>query len=247
MTKVPKLIKAVVDFSRKMPEQLFASAQTVWTGLNGNVNFTNLPVDLNVFKAKLDAYSVSIGEARDGGRKAITQRNTLGEELIRMLRALALHVELNCKDDMNTFLTSGFEARSATRTPAAPLAPPVVEGLDQGVHRATAGADQICRQGGETLPRPLRTGRSGRRHANHLGDRDRPEREDGRSTQQPDAGHHVRSPGMCIRRRRLHSILRLHDPDGHLMRGSRQFRGRAELAAYSSRRPSRSRRHTFVA
>ncbi len=61
MAKVPKLIKAVVDFSKKMPEQLFASAQTVWTGLNGNVNFTNLPVDLNVFKAKLDAYSVSIG------------------------------------------------------------------------------------------------------------------------------------------------------------------------------------------
>ena len=133
MTKVPKLIKAVVDFSRKMPEQLFASAHAVWTGLNGNVNFTNLPVDLNVFKAKLDAYSVSIGEARDGGRKAITQRNTLGEELIRMLRALALHVELNCKDDMNTFLTSGFEARSTSRTPAAPLATPVVAGLDQGV------------------------------------------------------------------------------------------------------------------
>ena len=55
MTKVPKLIKAVVDFSRKMPEQLFASAHAVWTGLNGNVNFTNLPVDLNVFKVKLDA------------------------------------------------------------------------------------------------------------------------------------------------------------------------------------------------
>ncbi len=77
MIKVPKLIKAVVDFSKKVPEQLFASAHAVWTGLNGNANFTNLPVDLNLFKAKLDAYSVSIGEARDGGKKAITQRNTL--------------------------------------------------------------------------------------------------------------------------------------------------------------------------
>ncbi len=50
-----------------------------------------------------------------------------------MLRALALYVELNCKDDMNTFLTSGFVARSASRSPAAPLATPVVEGFDQGV------------------------------------------------------------------------------------------------------------------
>jgi hypothetical protein len=133
MVKVPKLIKAVVDFSKKLPEQLFTSAHAVWTGLNGNVNFTNPPVDLNVFKAKLDAYSVSIGEARDGGKKAITLRNTLGEELIRMLRALALYVELNCKDDMNTFLTSGFEARSAARTPASPPATPVIEELDQGV------------------------------------------------------------------------------------------------------------------
>jgi hypothetical protein len=133
MAKVPKLIKAVLDFSKQLPEQLFASAHTVWTGLNGNVNFTNLPVDLNVFKAKLDAYSVSIGEAKDGGKKAITLRNTLGQELIRMLRSLALHVELNCKDDINTFLTSGFQARSTTRTQAAPPATPVLDELEQGV------------------------------------------------------------------------------------------------------------------
>jgi hypothetical protein len=45
-------------------------------------------------------------------------RNKQGEEVIRILRALALYVELNCKNDLNVFLTSGFTPRSNTRTPA---------------------------------------------------------------------------------------------------------------------------------
>jgi len=133
MAIVPKLIKAALDFSKKLPEQLLATGEAVWTGLKGNVNFTNPPVELTVFKAKLDAYSVSIGEARDGGKKAITLRNRLGEEVIRMLRALALYVELNCKDDMNIFLTSGLKPQSSTRTPAQPLDQPMILKVAQGI------------------------------------------------------------------------------------------------------------------
>ena len=67
MARVPKLIKAVLDFSKMLPEQLLAFGQAVWTGLNGNVNFPGPPIDLNVFRARLDAYSDAIGQARDGG------------------------------------------------------------------------------------------------------------------------------------------------------------------------------------
>lgn len=49
-----------------------------------------------------------------------------------MLRALAVYVELNCKDDMNIFLTSGFQARSTTRTPAQQVDQPTLASLDQG-------------------------------------------------------------------------------------------------------------------
>ena len=55
----------------------------------------------------------------------------LGEEVIRSLRALALYVELNCKDDLNTFLTSGFQPRSSTRTAPLPLDQPIVVSIDQ--------------------------------------------------------------------------------------------------------------------
>jgi len=97
------------------------------------VNFPNPPVDLNDLKSKLDAFAAAIADAKDGGRKAITLRNHLAEELVRLLKLLAFDAELNCKDDMNIFLTSGFTPRATTKTPPKPLAPTTVVSVDQGV------------------------------------------------------------------------------------------------------------------
>jgi len=94
--------------------------------------FTNLLVDLNVFKADLDTYAASIAEAKDGGKKAITLRNKQGGVVIRTIKFLATYVELNCKDDMNIFLSSGFQPRSRARTPAQPLDQPAILNIDQG-------------------------------------------------------------------------------------------------------------------
>ena len=132
MAKIPKLIKALLNFSNVLPEQLLNQGYAVLKGLTGNSNFTNIPIDLALFKAALDAYSIAIADARDGGKKAIALRDRLGEDVIRMLRALATYVEVNCKEDMNTFLSSGFQPRSSTRTPAQPLDQPVLLGIDQG-------------------------------------------------------------------------------------------------------------------
>jgi hypothetical protein len=132
MTISAKLIKAVVNFGKK-PEQLLAQAQAVVMGLTGNEHFTNPPIDLNVFKTAVDAYSASIIEAQDGGKKAITSRNHQGESIKRMLRAIASYVELNCKEDMNIFLTSNLRPRSTARTLAQPLASPKVDTVEQGV------------------------------------------------------------------------------------------------------------------
>ena len=132
MATIPKLIKAALDFSKVLPEQLLAQGFAVLNGLIGNANFTNVPVDLALLKTALDAYSVAIAEARDGSKKAIALRNRQGEEVIRMLRALANYVELHCKDDLNIFLSSGFQPRSSTRTPAQPLDQPTILNIDQG-------------------------------------------------------------------------------------------------------------------
>src|ERR1044071_1950036 len=121
MATVRKLIKAAFNFHRTLPAELLALGHAVLTGLTGNGNFPNLPVSLEDLKALLDAYSASIVEAQDGGKKAIALRNQLGENLIRMLQAIAAYVELNCKDDINIFLTSGLQPRAITRTPAQEL------------------------------------------------------------------------------------------------------------------------------
>src|SRR5207249_11424592 len=76
---------------------------------SSQTNFTNLPVDLNVFKADLDSYAVSIADAKDGGKKAIALRNKLGEVVISTMKILATYVELHCKDDMNIFLLCSAE------------------------------------------------------------------------------------------------------------------------------------------
>ncbi len=133
MATIPKMIKAALDFGPVLPELLLAQGYAVVKGLTGNVNFTNLPIDLAIFKGALDNYAVLIAEAKDGGKKAILARNRQGEEVIRMLRAVGYYVELNCKDDLNIFLTSGLQPRSNTRTPAQPLDQPMITNIDHGI------------------------------------------------------------------------------------------------------------------
>ena len=133
MATIQKLIKAVLDFTKKTPEQLLAQGYTILKALTGNVSFPNPPLDLAVFKTLLDAFSVAIGDAKDGSKKAITYRNQIGEEIVQTLRLVALYVELNSKADMNMFLSSGLTAKSATRTASQPLAPTALTGVTQGI------------------------------------------------------------------------------------------------------------------
>src|SRR6266404_1161299 len=133
MATVTKMIKALLNFTSKMPENLLSQGYAILKALTGNLNFPNLPVDLTVLKTKLDAFAGAIADARDGSKRAITLRDQIGAELDRMLRVLAFHVELNCKDDLNIFLTSGFTRRSTTRTPPQPLDPTTVLSVDQGI------------------------------------------------------------------------------------------------------------------
>src|SRR5206468_994113 len=59
-------------------------------------------------------------------------RNQQGEDIIRMLRTLASYVEHNCEDDMNIFLTSGFQPRSSSRSAPQALDQPMITDVEQG-------------------------------------------------------------------------------------------------------------------
>ena len=135
MAIVPKLIKAALNLSRALPEQVLSLGLALVKGLTGNSNFSNPPVDLVVLKAELDAYSVYITDAKDGGKKAITLRDKQGVAVIRMIKQLATYVEVVSKEDMNVFLSSGFQPRSSARTASQPLDQPTIRGIARCTRR----------------------------------------------------------------------------------------------------------------
>jgi len=65
VTKV-KEIKALEGYTRMTDADIVARATAVQTGMTGNSNFQNLPVDLKAFKTEIDSFSALISEALDG-------------------------------------------------------------------------------------------------------------------------------------------------------------------------------------
>src|SRR5437762_8510855 len=104
-------IQAVLGFPGLAPQELLQASTAIYTGTNGNSRFPNPTVDMAVLKADIDNFSSAI-TASDGGKNAIAERNRLGEVLIKALRMLGKYVEIASKDDMKTFLSSGFRAKS---------------------------------------------------------------------------------------------------------------------------------------
>jgi hypothetical protein len=121
MTK-SKSIKATVGFKKSPAKDVLARANAVHDGVFADKDdYPNPPVDQATLKSQIDALSGGITEALDGGKKAIAAREHLKEVVIKSLRQLGHYAEENCKDDMQTFLKSGFEPASTTRTSTPPL------------------------------------------------------------------------------------------------------------------------------
>src|SRR5262245_10775528 len=126
-TRNPKKIRALVGI-RKMPEgtikDLLAGSLK---GLTENAKvFSKLPIELAAYQAAIDAYEAAIPAALDGSKTAVANKNKLLETAIGMYVELAHHVEANCDNDLATFLLSGFQPASSTKTPPQPLDQPSI-------------------------------------------------------------------------------------------------------------------------
>jgi hypothetical protein len=84
-------------------------------------DYPNPPVDQATLKTQLDALSTGITAAVDGGKKAIAEREHQKEAVIKSLHQLGHYAEAACKDDMPTFLKSGFQPITTTRTASPPV------------------------------------------------------------------------------------------------------------------------------
>ncbi|HLH31435.1 MAG TPA: fibronectin type III domain-containing protein [Terriglobia bacterium] len=128
MSKLTK--PKAAGFTKLVGPNLLSRLDAVVKGLDGNAAYPSLPVDLTTAKAAGASYAASLADALDGGKKALVARNKQRENVIQILRQLAHYVELNCKNDLGTFLSSGFEL--ATRNPSQPLTPPTIRKVDHG-------------------------------------------------------------------------------------------------------------------
>jgi len=126
-----QLIQAVLGFTKLAPLELLQAATAIYVGTNGNTAFPNPTVDMAVLKADIDNFSSAITASLDGGKKALAERDRLAEVLIKDLRKLGKYVEVNCKDDRQTFLSSGFQARSVGR-PSSSLVSAAIRSIDPG-------------------------------------------------------------------------------------------------------------------
>jgi hypothetical protein len=126
------LIIPIIGYTRASDEVFLGRLNAVYTGTNGNPAYPNVPMDMTAFKAHIDSYSALITESLDGSKKVIVEKKKKRAALMQSYRLLGRYVEIMCKNDMTTFLTSGFEAASTTRTPAQPLPPASILKVDQG-------------------------------------------------------------------------------------------------------------------
>ena len=114
---------------------LLARLNAVHDGMLNNPAYPSPTIDMPGFKAAIDAFTTAAAAAViDGGKSSIVERDKRRKDAIIMFRLLGHYVEGACKDDMNTFVSSGFAAQpERTRAPAQPVASPLIVAVDQGV------------------------------------------------------------------------------------------------------------------
>jgi Fibronectin type III domain len=118
--KHPK-IKPLEDFNKLADGPLIARATAVVNGVDGNNNFTNLPVSILDLRAGLDSFTQLAATSLDGSKKVIAARNKARHNLISMLRMVARYVEIASKGDMAVFKTSGLQPAATAKVKPQPV------------------------------------------------------------------------------------------------------------------------------
>jgi len=124
MTTKVHLIKAVMNFRTQTPDVVFTTANGALTGVYNNPGFAGAPaqpVDQPTLQAANNTLAAANSAAANGGKKELEQQKKDKEVVVKFLVQLAHWAEANCKDDMTTFLSSGFHAVSTARTTTPPV------------------------------------------------------------------------------------------------------------------------------
>src|SRR5438874_6058679 len=137
MTRNTPNIQVLLGFRKLTDAALLARSMAVQTGIAGNPNFPNPTVDLAALKTANDNFAAAISACLDGSKMAVAEKNKQREELIKMLRQLAIYVEANLREDISLLASSGFEA-------AAPKSPQqVLSSAIRSIRQGNSGQLQV--------------------------------------------------------------------------------------------------------
>ena len=117
-------IKAITNFRAITADAVVTMSVNLQGTVYNNLKFAGAspqPVDQPTLKAATDSLVAANAAAVDGGKKAVQQQKHDKEVVVKFLIQLAHWAEANCKEDMTTFLSSGFQAAASTKSRTPPL------------------------------------------------------------------------------------------------------------------------------
>jgi len=104
------MLRARLGWTRRSHGDISSRGRAVYEGIKKNIlRFPKPPVDLKDLKAQLDRFNDAIADSRNGGRKAFAELRSARKALTDSLDQLGHYVEAVSKDDVATFISSGFE------------------------------------------------------------------------------------------------------------------------------------------
>lgn len=131
-TKVEKN-KILMVFHTDTDDQLVTTMGVVDDGVFGHPDkFTNVVITKDTFEAQKGALSTAVVAAKDGGKKAIVEKNKQRTASTKMLSKLARYVEEVANNDLPTLTLSGFTVATGKQPPQ-PLGPTGVDKLVQKI------------------------------------------------------------------------------------------------------------------
>jgi hypothetical protein len=131
-------MKISLNFSNVKDADLSIKFKGIGRKMKINIHlFPKTPVDLDEFLALVDKYDHAIIVATDGSKTAISQRNKLREQAIKMATLLGHYVE-SVAEDLETVYAAGYEPAYKYRLLPKPLPKTTVDKVVRGPNTGTA-------------------------------------------------------------------------------------------------------------
>jgi hypothetical protein len=114
--------------------QLIVDVQSAIEGLTGNASFPTPAPALTVVTTALNAFTVALADAGNGGTELTSIKNAKRAELVSLMRQLGSYVTVTAGGDMTKLLSSGFPYQKPTRSTIGALPAPYTPVLKLGPH-----------------------------------------------------------------------------------------------------------------